>query len=141
LAKTVNEREGPKLMSVCPGIKRDGSRCTVSVEPPQTYCWWHDPANAEERRRAASKGGRRGERSRPQAELADAKQEIRAVIGGVLSGRIERSVGAVIFQGYNTLLKAVSTELAVREQLELIERLGRLEEALEGRKGSSRWGA
>ena len=128
-------------MSVCPGIKRDGSRCTVTVEPPQSYCWWHDPANAEERRRAASKGGRRGGRGRPQAELAEAKQEIRAIIGSVLSGRIERGVGAVVFQGYNTLLKAVATQLAVREQEELVSRLEALEEALESRKGGSRWGA
>ena len=41
----------------------------------------------------------------------------------------------------NTYLRAVSVELKVREQLELLERLEALEETLEGRKGSSRWGA
>ena len=126
-------------MSVCPGIKRDGSRCTVTVEPPQSYCWWHDPANAEERRRAASKGGRRGGRGRPQAELAEAKQEIRDIIGGVLSGRIERGVGAVIFQGYNTLLKAIETERKVRDQEELEERIERLERG-QCARGGREWG-
>ena len=35
----------------------------------------------------------------------------------------------------NTYLRAVSVELKVREQLELLERLEALEETLEGRKG------
>src|SRR5215203_3738909 len=56
-------------MHRCPGTKRDGSRCTVIVEPTQTHCWWHDPANADERKRAASKGGKRGGRGRPSVEL------------------------------------------------------------------------
>jgi hypothetical protein len=49
---------GAYLMAVCSGIKRDGGRCTATVEPPQGYCWWHDPANADKRKRAASRGGR-----------------------------------------------------------------------------------
>ena len=42
----------------CRGAKRDGSQCTVTVNPPQIYCWWHDPANHERRRKAASRGGK-----------------------------------------------------------------------------------
>jgi len=125
----------------CTAIKPNGERCKGRAIEASEWCWNHDPAHADDRRRNGSRGGKRGGRGRPQAELADAKQEIRAVIGGVLSGHIERSVGAVAFQGYNTLLKAVSTELAVREQLELMERLEVLEEALESRKEGSRWGA
>ncbi len=40
-------------MNCCLGTKRDNSPCTVTVEPPQTYCWWHDPANAQARKQAA----------------------------------------------------------------------------------------
>jgi hypothetical protein len=29
-------------MIQCAGTKRDGSPCTATVEPPQSYCWWHD---------------------------------------------------------------------------------------------------
>jgi hypothetical protein len=45
-------------MPKCAGLKRDGRQCTGSVEPPQRYCWWHDPANAEKRRRSASKAAK-----------------------------------------------------------------------------------
>jgi hypothetical protein len=34
-------------MPRCAGTKRDGAPCTATVEPPQRYCWWHDPANIE----------------------------------------------------------------------------------------------
>jgi hypothetical protein len=60
------------------------------------------------------------------------------VIDGVLRGDLERGVGAVLFQGFNTLLKAVETERKVRETDELIERLEALEEAHSGRGRS--WG-
>ena len=53
----------------CAGIKRDGSPCTAAVEPPQRFCWWHDPANADKRRRAASKAGK----AKPSRELAGIK--------------------------------------------------------------------
>jgi hypothetical protein len=50
-------------------------------------------------------------------------------------------VAAVASQILNVYLRAISTELAVREQLELLERLEALEGAAEQQKGGSRWGA
>jgi predicted RNA-binding Zn ribbon-like protein len=128
-------------MSRCPGTKRDGSRCTVTVEPPQTYCWWHDPANAEQRKVAASRGGKRGGRGRPQAELANIKQRLSDLADDVLAERVDKGVAAVASQVLNVYLRAVSVELKAREQLELTERLEVLEEALETKKGGRRWGA
>jgi hypothetical protein len=58
-------------MNRCLGIKRDNSPCTVTVEPPQTCCWWHDPSNADKRKQAAARGGKRAGRGRPQAELTN----------------------------------------------------------------------
>jgi len=49
------------------------------------------------------------------------------VLESVRTGAIERGVGAVLFQGYNVLLKAVETERKAREQEELVERLEELE--------------
>ncbi len=46
------------MMVRCAGTKRNDEACTVTVEPPDTHCWWHSPAYSEERRRAASKGGK-----------------------------------------------------------------------------------
>jgi hypothetical protein len=121
----------------CAGTKRDGSPCTATVEPPQRFCWWHDPANADKRRRAASKAGK----SRPSRELAGIKQRLSDLADDVLAGRQDRGVAAVASQVLNVYLRAVSVELKAREQLELIERLEALEGALEERKGDRRYGA
>jgi hypothetical protein len=45
----------------------------------------------------------------------------------VQDGTIERGVGAVVFQGFNTLLKAVEVERRIRETDELAERIEQLE--------------
>jgi hypothetical protein len=111
----------------CSGNKRDGSPCTATVEPPKQYCWWHDPANADKRRRAASKAGK----SKPSRELASIKTRLSDLADDVLEGRQDRGVAAVASQVLNVYLRAVSVELKAREQLELIERLEMLEEALE----------
>lgn len=124
-------------MSVrCAGTKRDGAPCTATVEPPQQFCWWHDPANADKRRRAASKAGK----SKPSRELAGIKQRLSDLADDVLEGRQDKGVAAVASQVLNVYLRAVSVELKAREQLELIERLEALETVLDQR-GERRYGA
>ncbi len=54
-------------MPRCAGIKRDGGQCTAIVNGSQTYCYQHDPARADERRRNASKAAR----SKPSKKLGD----------------------------------------------------------------------
>ena len=117
-------------MHQCSGIKRDGSRCTVTVEPPQTYCWWHDPQNAEQRSRAAARGGKRGGRGRPLAELADIKGRLSELGDKVLAGEVNPRDAAVVGQLLNYYLHAINTELKVKEQVELIERIEILEQRL-----------
>jgi hypothetical protein len=122
------------LMAVCSGIKRDGSRCTATVEPPQQYCWWHDPANADKRRRAASKGGKGGGNK----EIRDLKRRISDVIDAVLEGSQDRGRAAVAIQGFNALRGVLELERKIREQEEI---LGRLEALEQTQQGGSRWGA
>ena len=114
----------------CAGTKRDLSPCTATVDPPQEYCWWHDPANAEKRRRAASKAGK----AKPNRELAGIKGRLSDLADDVLEGEVDKGVAAVASQLLNVYLRAVSVELKVNEQLELIERLEALEEVLKGRR-------
>ena len=128
-------------MNRCLGTKRDNSPCTVTVEPPQNYCWWHDPANAEQRRLAASKGGKRAGRGRPVLELARLQRRFEELADKVLSGEVERGVGAVAGQLLNGARSCVRDALTAREQEELVERMEALERALEQRTGSNRWGA
>ena len=121
----------------CAGTKQDSSPCTATVEPPQRFCWWHDPAHADKRRRAASKAGK----SKPSRELAGIKQRLSELADDVLAGEVDRAVAAVASQVFNVYLRAVSVELKIREQQEITERLQELETLLEQQKGERRYGA
>ena len=121
-------------MGVCPGIKRDGSRCTATVEPPQQYCWWHDPANADKRRRAASRGGK----AAGGREIKDLKRRISDVVDAVLEGSQDRGRAAVAIQGFNALRGVLELERKVKETEDLEARIEVLEQPNDG---GSRWGA
>jgi hypothetical protein len=73
--------------------------------------------------------------------LVDLKRRLSELVNDVLEGRVERGDGAVVSQILNVYLRAISVELKVTEQRELIERLDALEQASEARRGGSRWGA
>jgi hypothetical protein len=107
--------------------------------PDAEWCWSHHPNYEQARRRRASKGGKRGGRGRPQAELSEVKSILRGLAGSVLKGTTDRQDAAVVGQLLNTVIRAVSVELKAREQLEVVERLEALEEALE-QKGGRRYG-
>jgi|SRR5829696_4399183 hypothetical protein len=122
-------------MAVCAGHKRDGSRCTATVEPPKTYCWWHDPDNAEERRRAASKAGK----SRSNRELPDVKAQLQDLTRDVLAGDLETGRAAVANQLINTRLRAIEQQRKNKETEELEARIEALERASEQEKGVRPW--
>ena len=116
-------------MLECLGITQDGRRCRGVAIDGSEWCYAHDPARAEERRRNASKGGKRAGRGRPSpatAELARLQSRFEALADEVLNGGVNRGDACVI-----GLLKA-------REQEELIERLETLEEALEANARNGR---
>jgi hypothetical protein len=117
----------------CQGIKRDGGRCTVAVAAGVNWCFNHDPARAEERRRNASRAGK----SAGGREIRDLKRRISEVIDGVLEGGQDRGRAAVAIQGFNALRGVLDLELKVKEQAELIERLEALE--AQAQRGDSRW--
>ena len=129
------------MSPVCPGIKRNGGRCTVGVRPGETWCYNHDPARAEERRRTASKAGK----SKPSRELAGIKALLSDLTDRVLGGEdvepLETGRAAVANQLINTRLRAVEVERKIRETDELESRLEELERLLEQRdEGGRRWG-
>jgi hypothetical protein len=98
----------------------------TSVKPGVEWCYNHDPARAEERRRNASRAGR----SRPNREIAALKAHLRTVADGVLNGTIEPKRGAVSVQALSALTRAIEQERKIRELEELEERI----EALERRR-------
>jgi hypothetical protein len=125
-------------MALCAGIKADGGRCGAQAMRNSQWCRNHDPDKAEARRRRASKGGKRGGRGRPSAELARLQARFEDLAEKVLAGDVERGVGAVAGQLLNGARACVRDALAAREQEELVARLEALEEALEANTRQSK---
>jgi hypothetical protein len=121
-------------MALCSGIKADGGRCRAQATRNSEWCIGHDPDQADARRRRASKGGRRGGRGRPTSELARLGARFEQLADKVLTGELERGVGAVAGQLLNGARACVRDGLAAREQEELVARLERLEATLQGRR-------
>jgi hypothetical protein len=128
-------------MSVCSGIKADGGRCKAQAIRGSAYCVGHDPEQAEARRRRASRGGRRGGRGRPVAELGALRDENADIRRRLLEGELPPNVAAVAVQSINTDIRAVGATLKAREQEEIVERLSELETLLEQRREGRRYGA
>jgi hypothetical protein len=121
-------------LNKCTAITRGGTRCKGTAIDSSGYCYAHHPDRATDRQRAAHKGGKRGGRGRKQVELSSIKTQLQDLADGVLDGSINRADGATVSQILNVLLRAITTELQVKEQMELIERLEALEQGLEAQK-------
>jgi hypothetical protein len=124
----------------CAAIKPNGERCKVEAMPDAEWCWSHHPDYEDVRRRRASKGGKRGGRGRPQAELANIKQRLSDLADDVLEEKVDKGVAAVASQVLSVYLRAVSVELKVREAEDLERRMEEIEALLAARKGRQ-WGA
>ena len=119
----------------CTAFKRNGEHCTLPANGPQGLCWAHDPANAEKRRRGASRGGK----ARANRELPSIKALLDDLTKQVLSGALETGRAAVANQLINTRLRAIELERKIKETDELEARLETLERY--GKEGGSRWRA
>jgi len=121
-------------LAKCSGITQAGTACKgIPIEGSQ-WCHAHHPDRNDERRRHGSRGGKRGGRGRPSSELARLQRRFEELADMVLSGEVERSVGAVAGQLLNGARACVRDSLTAREQEELIARLEELEATLQGRK-------
>ena len=112
------------MMTTCAGIKRDGGRCTATVEPPQQYCFWHDPANADKRRRAASKGGK----GKASSETRDIRRLADDLTERALRGDLEPPVVHAVVALQNIKLRAIEQERKVKELEDVLVRIEALEE-------------
>jgi hypothetical protein len=122
-------------MPRCAGKKGDGTPCQrivgSSVGSSQGYCYAHDPAFAENRKRAASKAARSPTTSRSSREIRQIKGRLEDLYSAVLEGSVTRQAAAVANQIANTQLRAIELERRVREQDELEGHLDELEDLLE----------
>jgi hypothetical protein len=126
-------------MALCAGIKADGGRCGAQAMRNSQWCFSHHPDYEQERRRRGSKGGKRGGRGRPVAELGALRVENGEIRNRLLEGELLPGVAAVAIQSINTDIRAVSAALKAREQEELESRLEELERALEAKREKT-WG-
>ena len=129
-------------MSVCSGIRADGRRCQAQAMRNSEWCINHHPDRGEARRRRASKGGKRGGRGRPIAELGALRDENADIRRRLLEGELLPNVAAVAVQSINTDIRAVGATLKAREQEELAQRVEELERRLsvnQRQKGIRAW--
>src|SRR5215217_9549052 len=107
----------------CSAITKGGERCKLDATSG-SFCWSHDPKYKAQRRRQGSRGGK----AKGAGSVAVIMRKIESVIDDVLEDRLERSKGAVAFQGFNVLLKAYDTDRKLREVDELLARIEALEQ-------------
>ena len=120
-------------MAVCRATKASGDPCKAPATGPHGHCWAHDPANAEQRSRMASKAAR----SRPNRELSSIKALLEDLTERVLSGDLQTGPATVANQLINTRLRALEQERKNKETEELEGRIEALERARE--RGADRW--
>ena len=127
-------------MSRCTAIKPTGERCKGRAMEGSEWCWNHDPAHADQHRRYGSKGGKRGGRGRPVAELARLGTRFEELADMVLRGEVDRADGAVAGQLLNGARACTRDGLKAKEVEELEQRLEELEQLMAARK-DGRWQA
>jgi hypothetical protein len=125
-------------VGVCSYLKPDGTRCRAQPMRSEQWCYVHHPDLADRRQAASRKGGHRGGRGRPLAELADVKRRLRKLADDVMAGEADRGDAAVAGQLLGTYIRAVSVEVKLKEVLEMEARIEALEQPQEG---GSRWPA
>jgi len=123
----------------CAAIKPDGERCKADAIGHAEWCWSHHPDHQDERRLRASRGGRRGGRGRPVAELTKLQERFEELASKVLDGELDKGRAVVAGQLLQGARACIRDRLKAVEQLELIERLEVLEQQFEEKKRSRPW--
>ena len=93
----------------CTALKASGEPCQRSADGPRGLCWAHDPANAAERKRMASRAARS---KAPSAvtEIQALKDRLSGLADDVLAGRVDRGDAVAVGQLLNTILRATELE-------------------------------
>ena len=73
-------------------------------------------------------------------EVHAVKDKLQDLADRVLDGSLDRADAAVVSQIYNVLLRAIGTEMKVKEVEELAHELQEVRDILEAKQGSRKWG-
>jgi hypothetical protein len=115
------------LRRQCPATTQKGGQCSGSVPEGKYWCWYHDPANSDKRRRAASKGGK-GNRSKISKDLHRLLDDLTEQ---VVSGELEPYPASVAGQLVGVRLRLLEFERKVKETDELEVKLQEMADAVE----------
>jgi hypothetical protein len=118
-------------MPRCAAKKGDGTPCERIVGSSQRFCYSHDAAFAEHRKRSASRAARSPAKDRSSREIRQIQRRLEDLYGAVLAGKVSRQVAAVANQICNSLLRSIELGHRVRERDELSRTWDELEELLE----------
>jgi hypothetical protein len=106
-------------MSQCSATKPNGERCKRTAEGPEGYCWAHDPKNAEQRRKQAS----RAATVKADKEVREVKGEIRDLIKAVREEGFDPTAANAINRLFNTLLAYILAERGIYREEDLAVRI------------------
>jgi hypothetical protein len=121
-------------MGLCAYIKPSGERCRAQAMTGFEWCYMHNPAMAEKRKKTNSRGGRTGGRSRPKGRMLTIHRTADLMITRLIRAQIEPSVAAVVCQFLNLKVRAISTDMQLDEHLVMAEQLEQLEATLDERE-------
>jgi hypothetical protein len=110
-------------MSQCSATKPNGERCKRTADGPEGYCWAHDPKNAAERQRSASKAAT----AKADKEIRETKAEIRELIRSIREDGFDPTAANAINRLYNTLLAYILAERGVYREQDLAVRIRELQ--------------
>jgi hypothetical protein len=109
-------------MSQCSATKPNGERCKRTADGPEGYCWSHDPENAAERHRSASKAAT----AKADREIRETKAEIRELVRLVREEDFDVSKANSINRLFQTLLQYIVVERGVYREDDLAQRIKEL---------------
>jgi hypothetical protein len=98
-------------------------RCKRTADGPEGYCWAHDPKNAGERHRNASKAAT----AKADKEIRETKAEIRELVRLVREEDFDVSKANAVNRLYQTLLQYIVVERGVYREDDLAQRIKELQ--------------
>jgi hypothetical protein len=98
------------VRAACAGTKRDGEPCTLPAMAGSSWCWNHDPARAEERRRNASRAA-----SAKHSSVARELKEIRELVWELLELTITDRLSVVVRKRLTEIVQLLQCYLRAAE--------------------------
>jgi hypothetical protein len=122
----------PEKPGLCETVKQDGARCQARTLSGKPHCFFHDPASAEERTAASSRGGAKKNLPMPSQDAIDialnSRSDAAALLARIINQLVRGAIDPKIANGAGFL---IGIWLRATETNSLEERLAALEAIVE----------